>query len=117
MAMTEGSESVPTDYDPDASADSTPSGKRRALFSRLNRTNRIAALVLGSIGAVLVVVLIFGAGVLVGSEFGDSEGDHYVSDDFDRGDGDRESRHDGDRGEPDSPDVRPPAESNGPPRP
>jgi hypothetical protein len=70
--------------------------ERKSLWSALNRTNRIAAFVLGGLVTVLLAVAIFGAGVIVGVEFGDAEGQHHgseTSDYRDRGDaasGDRE---------------------------
>ena len=45
-------------------------------WNRLNRTNRTATIVLGTIGAGTCAVLLFGGGVLVGAEYGDSEGHH-----------------------------------------
>ena len=66
-------------------------------WSRLNRTNRIAALVLGGIAAVFVAALIFGAGVLVGAE--GSEGEHHHH----GGDGSSEYR-DGNRDQSDEND-------------
>jgi len=63
----------------------------------LNRTNRIAAFVLGGVASVFVAALIFGAGVLVGAEFGDSEGHHRGSEtaDYGAGDGDGSGEHEG----------------------
>jgi hypothetical protein len=68
--------------------------QRRSVWRRLNRTNRIAALILGGIGAVLVAALLFGAGVLVGSESGDSEGHHHESRTFHDDGGGSESEGD-----------------------
>jgi hypothetical protein len=48
--------------------------RRQSRWSKLDRTNRITALVLGGLVSVLVAGLIFGAGVLVGAEFGGGEG-------------------------------------------
>jgi hypothetical protein len=42
--------------------------------------------VLGGIAAVFVAALIFGTGVLVGSEFGESEGDRHGSEAPEHGD-------------------------------
>jgi len=63
----------------------------------LNRTNRIAALVLGGVASVFVAALIFGAGVLAGAEFGDSEGHHRGSEtaDYGAGGGDGSGEHEG----------------------
>jgi hypothetical protein len=60
--------------------------QRPSLFTTLNRSNRIAALVLRGIAAVFVAALIFGTGVLVGSEFGESEGDRHGSEAPEHGD-------------------------------
>jgi len=87
--MPEGPEPAPTATDLDKSVDLATTEKRRSLFGRLNRTNRMAALVLSGIAAAFVAALIFGTGVLVGSEFGDSEGDRYVSDATDHGGGEQ----------------------------
>jgi hypothetical protein len=94
---------------------------------------------------VFVAVLIFGAGLLVGAEYGDSEGHHDGAGSSEYGDGDRASgEHDGDegasagdgdrqgsdeadsesdqgardeQGQPDAPHGQAPVESNSPPRP
>lgn len=78
---------------PSAQAVPETAAQRRSLWSRLDRTNRIAALVLGAVSAVFVAALIFGAGVLVGSEYGDSEGHHDGVGTSEYGDGDRASGH------------------------
>jgi hypothetical protein len=129
---------------PSAQADPEATRQRRSPWTRLNRTNRIAAVVLGVIAAVFVAVLIFGAGLLVGAEYGDSEG-HHGAGSSEYGDGDRVSgEHEGDEGasagdggrqgseeadsesgqgardeqaQPDAPHGQAPGESNGPPRP
>ena len=129
---------------PSAQADPEATRQRRSPWTRLNRTNRIAAVVLGVIAAVFVAVLIFGAGLLVGAEYGDSEG-HHGAGSSEYGDGDRVSgEHKGDEGasagddsrggsegadgesgqgardeqaQPDAPHGQAPGESNGPPRP
>lgn len=88
-----------------------------------------------------VAALIFGAGLLVGAEYGDSEGDHDGAGTSEYGDGDQhegddgESAGDGERagsegaasesdqgrldeqGQPDGPAGHAPGESKGPPRP
>jgi hypothetical protein len=69
-------EDQPTTSSPTHQAGSLFVDRPRPLWSRLNRTNRIAALVLGGVGAVVVAALIFGAGLLVGAEYGNSEGHH-----------------------------------------
>jgi hypothetical protein len=83
----------------DTAVDSTPPSRRQSRWSKLNRTNRIAALVLGGVASVFVAALIFGAGVLVGAEFGDSEGHHRGSETADYGagggDGDGSGEHEG----------------------
>jgi hypothetical protein len=73
-----------------AADDSTPTPRRQSRWSKLNRTNRIAALVLAGIASVFIATLIFGAGVLVGAEFGDSEGHHRGSDSSEYGADDRD---------------------------
>jgi hypothetical protein len=127
---------TPTDQ-----ASSLPVDRRRSAWSRLNRTNRIAALVLGGVAAVFVAALIFGAGLLVGAEYGDSEGHHdgagsseYADGEGTSGEGqgaDGESGDKGDgpgsddqstRGESDqprsgSPDEQAPRQTTGAPRP
>jgi hypothetical protein len=130
---------------PSAQADPAATRQRRSPWTRLNRTNRIAAVVLGVVAAVFVAVLIFGAGLLVGAEYGDSEGHHDGAGSSEYGDGDRASgEHEGDEGasagdgdregseeadsesgqgardeqaQPDAPHGQAPGESNGPPRP
>lgn len=81
---------------PSAQADPETGPQRRSLWTRLNRTNRIAAVVLGAVAAVFVAALIFGAGLLVGAEYGDSEGHHDGAGTSEYGDGDQ---HEGDDGE------------------
>jgi hypothetical protein len=86
--------------------DAATSTKRRSRWSQLTRTNRVAALVLGGVAAVFVAGLIFGAGVLVGAEFGGAEGHHHGWETSDygadgRGSGEHEgggSESNGDRG-------------------
>ena len=73
-----GPEADATPVATDAAAEpATP--RRQPGWRRLNRNKRIAALVLGGVGAVFVAALIFGAGVMVGAEFGGSEGHHHES--------------------------------------
>jgi len=89
----------------------------------LNRTNRIAALIIGSVAAAIVAVLLFGAGMFVGAEdsggagrhgSGSSEydggghdedhGDDHQSDDQDHAEGDDDNvsdHNDDSRGCPD----------------
>ena len=94
-------EPTTTAGDHDTAVDSTPPSRRQSRWSKLNRTNRIAAFVLGGVASVFVAALIFGAGVLVGAEFGDSEGHHRGSEgNGDRG-GDSGSEGHRDRGESD----------------
>ena len=130
---------------PIAQADPPTDPQRRSLWNRLNRTNRIAALVLGGVAAAVVAALIFGAGLLVGAEYGDSEGHHDGAGTSEYGDGDRASgEHEGDgeesasdggregsggadsesdqgqrdqQGQSDAPEVQAPGRSNSPPRP
>lgn len=82
----------------DTADDSRPTARRESRWSKLNRTNRIAALVLGGVASVFVAALIFGAGVLVGAEFGDSEGHHHGSETsgYDAGGHDGSGEHEGD---------------------
>jgi hypothetical protein len=77
--------------------DAATTTKRQSRWSKLNRTNRVAALVLGGVAAMFVAGLIFGAGVLVGAEFGGGEGHHHGSETSDYGaDGqDRAGEHEG----------------------
>jgi len=86
--------------DHDTADDSTPTPRRQSRWSKLNRTNRIAALVLGAVASVFVAALIFGAGVLVGAEFGDSEGHHRGSEmsEYGAGGHDGSGEHGGDSG-------------------
>ena len=90
-------EPTTTAGDHDAAVDSTPPSRRQSRWSKLNRTNRIAAFVLGGVASVFVAALIFGAGVLVGAEFGDSEGHHRGSEtaDYGTGGGDGSGEHEG----------------------
>jgi hypothetical protein len=78
--------------------DSTPTPRRQSRWSKLNRTNRIAALVLGGVASVFVAAIIFGAGVLVGAEFGGSEGHHRGSETsgYEGGGDDGSGEHEGD---------------------
>ncbi|WP_157625825.1 hypothetical protein [Mycobacterium sp. 155] len=57
-------------------ADKTAAATRQPVWSRLNRISRVAALILGAVGAVLASALIFAAGVWVGVENADHEGHH-----------------------------------------
>ncbi|RDH78371.1 hypothetical protein DVS77_10785 [Mycolicibacterium moriokaense] len=66
-AMTETTE-------PNADGGPQPADEKRSVWGRLNRVNRIAAVVLGGLIAVVVAVLTFGAGLFIGAEYGDSEG-------------------------------------------
>jgi hypothetical protein len=84
---------------PSAQADAVSDRRRRSVWGSLNRTNRIAALVLGGVAAVVAAVLIFGAGLLVGAEFGDSEGHHDGVGTSEYGDGGRAGEHDGNDGQ------------------
>ena len=90
-------EPTTTAGDHDTAVDSTPPSRRQSWWSKLNRTNRIAAFVLGGVASVFVAALIFGAGVLVGAEFGDSEGHHRGSEtaDYGAGGGDGSGEHEG----------------------
>ena len=90
-------EPTTTAGDHDTAVDSTPPSRRQSRWSKLNRTNRIAAFVLGGVASVFVAALIFGAGVLVGAEFGDSEGHHRGSEtaDYGAGGGDGSGEHEG----------------------
>jgi hypothetical protein len=90
-------EPTTTAGDHETAADSTPPSRRQSRWSKLNRTNRIAALVLGGVASVFVAALIFGTGVLVGAEFGDSEGHHHGSETADYGasGGDGSGEHEG----------------------
>ncbi|WP_157681424.1 hypothetical protein [Mycobacterium sp. JS623] len=90
-------EPTTTARDHDTAIDSTPPSGRQSRWSKLNRTNRIAAFVLGGVASVFVAALIFGAGVLVGAEFGDSEGHHRGSESADYGAGgaDGSGEHEG----------------------
>ncbi len=94
-------EPTTTAGDHDTAVDSTPPSRRQSRWSKLNRTNRIAALVLGGVASVFVAALIFGAGVLAGAEFGDSEGHHRGSEtaDYGAGGGDGSGEHEGSRSE------------------
>jgi hypothetical protein len=99
----------------DTKDDTAPAPTRVSGWRALNRTNRIAALILGGVAAVILAALIFGAGLMVGTEFGDSEDHHGRSDTSDYRDGgddapgehegdagddaDRESQHDGEHGD------------------
>jgi hypothetical protein len=77
-------------------ADAATSTKRQSRWSKLDRTNQVAALVLGGVAAVFVAGLIFGAGVLVGAEFGGEEGHHHGWETSDYGaDGQDSGEHDG----------------------
>jgi hypothetical protein len=62
----------------ETSEPSEPAEERPSRWRAL-RPNRITAAVLTVIGAVFVGALVFGGGVLVGAELGDSEGDHHDS--------------------------------------
>lgn len=85
---------------PSISADPASGHQRRSLWRRLNRINRIAALVLGAVAAVIAGMLIFGAGLLVGAEFSDTEGHHDGAGTSEYGDSDSASgEHEGDDGE------------------
>jgi hypothetical protein len=85
---------------PSISADPASDHQRRSLWGRLNRTNRIAALILGAVAAVIAAVLIFGAGLLLGAEFNDSEGHHDGAGTSEYSDSDRASgEHEGNDGE------------------
>jgi hypothetical protein len=76
--------------------DDATSTKRQSRWSQLNRTNRVAALVLGGVATVFVAGLIFCAGVLVGAEFGGAEGHHHGSETSDYGaDGHDSGEHEG----------------------
>ncbi|MDT5212228.1 MAG: hypothetical protein QOK18_467 [Mycobacterium sp.] len=76
--------------------DAATTTNRQSRWSKLNRTNRVAALVLGGVATVFVAVLIFGAGVLVGAEFGGAEGHHHGSETSDYGtDGQDSGEHEG----------------------
>jgi hypothetical protein len=76
--------------------DAATTTNRQSRWSKLNRTNRVAALVLGGVATVFVAVLIFGAGVLVGAEFGGTEGHHHGSETSDYGaDGQDSGEHEG----------------------
>jgi hypothetical protein len=91
--------------DPVAESSTTAGGhdaatnRRQSRWSQLDRTNRVAALVLGGVAAVLVAALIFGAGVLIGAEFGGAEEHHHWSEmSEDGGDGQgRSVEHEGGR--------------------
>jgi hypothetical protein len=130
--------------EPDRQADPA-APQRRPLFGNSNRTNRIAAIALGGVAAVFAAVLLFGAGVLVGAEHGESRGDRHMSEEYDQQDGGKgesadyraeddssgdseeddidEAATDGDRGGSDessrsgAPEGPPPSQSNAPPRP
>jgi hypothetical protein len=93
-------EPTTTAGDHDTAVDSTPPSRRQSRWSKLNRTNRIAAFVLGGVASVFVAALIFGAGVLVGAEFGHSEGHHRGSEtaDYGAGGGDGSGEHEGSGG-------------------
>jgi hypothetical protein len=82
----------PNDAEPNDSTDPKTPSQRQSLFGRLNRTNRIAAVVLSGVAAVFAAAGIFGAGVLVGSELG-SESDHHVADSFDDGSAEQSGSH------------------------
>ena len=74
---------------------------RRSRWAALNRTNRIAAIILGGVAAVFLAALIFGAGLMVGTEFGDSDRHHHDSETSDYRDGGDEhasDEHHGDGG-------------------
>jgi hypothetical protein len=84
--------------------------QRGSVWSRLNRTNRIAALIVGGIAAAIAAVAVFGAGILVGTEMSGDEGHRdgvessdYNGDNQDASDG--ESERDGDREGADAPDA------------
>src|ERR1700712_1310530 len=79
---------------PSPQADAQAPRQRRSLWTRLNRTNRIATVVLGVVAAVFVAALIFGAGLLVGAEYGDSEGHDEGTGSSEYRDGDRTSGQD-----------------------
>jgi hypothetical protein len=94
--------------EPDVSADPTPRPPRTSVWSRLNRTNRIAAVIVGGIVSVLAAILLFGAGWLVGAYGDGHEGHHdgeessqYSDDDGDREQADQSDQSDqgGDRGD------------------
>jgi hypothetical protein len=94
---------------PSREADAATGADARPLWGRLNRTNRIAALVLGGVAAALVAALIFGAGLVVGVEFGAPEGDHHGRGDsaeFGEGASDREAGEDTARSRGDETDDR-----------
>jgi hypothetical protein len=71
----------------DTADDAGSAPERKSGWSALNRTNRIAAIVLGGVAAVFVAAAIFGAGVIVGAEFSTSEGHHHGEEKSDYRDG------------------------------
>jgi hypothetical protein len=127
-----GAEPSITSRDHRTADDAATTNRRQSRWSKLDRTNRVAALVLGAAASVFVAGLIFGAGVLVGAEFGGAEGhghhlgsetSDYGADDQDsgeregggsegngdRGDGGTEgNRNQGETGQQPSPKTPPP---------
>jgi hypothetical protein len=82
------SEQTSTTAKPQGAEDETVSAPiRKSRWAALNRTNRIAAVILGGVTAVFLAALTFGAGVIVGTEFSDSEGHHHDSETSDYRDG------------------------------
>lgn len=75
----------------------TTTAPRKSLWGRLNRTNRIATVILGAVTAAFVAALIFGAGVLVGFNCNDHEGHHHDAGETSEH-GDREGSNQDDRG-------------------